>query len=519
MVSKPNKGVKSRDTHWPASCPLAGEEYFISIGCGNSTIHWALHHTLTKYDTQQNLQPVIMWKTPHIMPEDLDGNEANVLARLLPRKLQQYFFGENGTYTKEVAEEVSKNRGFDITYYIISSNDEQAACIFRLLESVPSRVFRMKGEDFYSATEGRYDTMGIDRCACLKGSSTIFGFPTLVIDGGSAITYTAMDAHGHIMGGGISPGVKMRLKSMNEGTGALPFIKTEDILRYIRRALDEKRPLSTFAKNTEEAMIASTLNEIGAHLRHVIRIWSEKVESSNIKTDDEEVKPDKTIAVTGGSGEIITKLLQPNSGGIVELANDVKQDYVVTWEKTLLHIGVAAALLSHVKKNYEEISEKIGGKKQAEMDPLTHKNLIGKRIAKYFDQAAEDNDHMYRGTVDNMKQTRGVLMFHVSYDDGDKEQVPLDDLQAMITKYELVGEKKSSENIKKRPREKETNRYVGARIAKRFDDGVVYYGSVISYNDEYWKIKYEDSDEEEFDIDELNKYLKFYKEQEKMNRK
>lgn len=508
MVSNPNKAGTIKETDWPTSCPLAGEEYFISIGCGNSTIHWALHHTLTKYDTQHTLQPVIMWKTPHIMPEDLDGDEANVLARLLPRKLQQYFFGSNGAYTTDVAKAVSKTRGYDITYYVISSNDEQAACIFSLLESVPSRVFRMKGEDFYSVTEGRYDTMGIDRCACLKGSSTMFGFPTLVIDGGSAITYTAVDSDGNIMGGGISPGVKMRLKSMNEGTGALPDIKTEDILRHIRKALDENKPLSTFSKKTEEAMVNTTLNEIVTHLRHVIKLWSEKVGSHSVKTGVEEMSPTRTIAVTGGSGEIITKLLQHNSGIVAESFNDVSQDLVITWEKTLLHIGVGAALLGHIKKNYEENGEKNKGKKQSQ-------EAIGKRIAKYFDEPAEDNDHIYRGTVLSVTQSKNGPIYFVEYDDGDKERVPQKQLNAMITKYELVGEK-FKKNKKKRPRD-EKEGLVGHKIAKRFGDGVIYYGSVISYNneDEYWKVKYEDSDEEEFDAEEIEKYLTLYKEQQK----
>lgn len=51
------------DAVWPTSCPLSKETYFISIGCGNSTIHWALHNVSSKYDTESNLQPLIMWKT------------------------------------------------------------------------------------------------------------------------------------------------------------------------------------------------------------------------------------------------------------------------------------------------------------------------------------------------------------------------------------------------------------------------------------------------------------------------
>ncbi len=87
----------------------------------------------------------------------------------------------------------------------------------------------------------------------------------------------------------------------------------------------------------------------------------------------------------------------------------------------------------------------------------------------------------------------------------------------MITKYELVGEKNGNGINKKRSRDQEKDAYIGAKIAKKFGDGVVYYGSVVSYNDEdkYWKVKYEDSDSEEFDADELQMYLKFYEEQQK----
>ena len=51
------------ETSWPQSCPLTGEDHFISICCGNTNIRWALHTSLSKYHTQSNLQPTLIWKT------------------------------------------------------------------------------------------------------------------------------------------------------------------------------------------------------------------------------------------------------------------------------------------------------------------------------------------------------------------------------------------------------------------------------------------------------------------------
>ena len=89
----------------------------------------------------------------------------------------------------------------------------------------------MTGEDFYPRSWGRYPGMGIDRCACLKGSVTIHGPPLLVIDGGSAMTYTAVDAKGAIMGGGISPGLYSKFRSMSQDTGALPSLDFNDVMK------------------------------------------------------------------------------------------------------------------------------------------------------------------------------------------------------------------------------------------------------------------------------------------------
>jgi hypothetical protein len=61
--------------------------------------------------------------------------------------------------------------------------------------------------------------------------------------------------------------------------------------------------------------------------------------------------------------------------------------------------------------------------------------------------------------------------------------------------------------------------HVGSRIAKLFDDGVVYFGTVERYtpHKKWWWIVYDDGDQEELDYQELHACLKLYSQQEKFD--
>jgi type III pantothenate kinase len=53
------------------------------------------------------------------------------------------------------------------------------------------------------------------------------GAPVLAIVAGTCITYNIVDKNGNFMGGAISPGLHMRVKSMHDYTKKLPLIKLE----------------------------------------------------------------------------------------------------------------------------------------------------------------------------------------------------------------------------------------------------------------------------------------------------
>jgi type III pantothenate kinase len=72
-------------------------------------------------------------------------------------------------------------------------------------------------------------TLGVDRIAAACGARHLFpGSNCLAIDAGTCITYEVLDAAGHYLGGGISPGLKMRFEAMHKFTARLPMVKAVD---------------------------------------------------------------------------------------------------------------------------------------------------------------------------------------------------------------------------------------------------------------------------------------------------
>lgn len=113
-------------------------------------------------------------------------------------------------------------------------------------------------------------TLGRDRIAGMVGANALFkGDANVVIDIGTCITYDLIDEHGTYLGGNISPGVKLRLKSMNDYTARLPLVE--------KGTLDE-----LIGKNTKQALqngaTLGTLLEIESFIERI----SEKYSKINI---------------------------------------------------------------------------------------------------------------------------------------------------------------------------------------------------------------------------------------------
>lgn len=101
---------------------------------------------------------------------------------------------------------------------------------------------------------GTYPGLGVDRALALRGAGEgEDGWPCLVVDVGTALTFTAGDAKGGCGGGAIVPGLRLALQSLATRTALLP----EMPLPRMGEAMPPK-----FASATGEAIQAGVLHSV-----------------------------------------------------------------------------------------------------------------------------------------------------------------------------------------------------------------------------------------------------------------
>ncbi len=80
----------------------------------------------------------------------------------------------------------------------------------------------------FTTPVGKPETIGADRLAlCAAAVHYYPAYNNLVIGMGSCITYNFINKYHEFIGGGISPGLEMRLKSLNYYTAKLPLVKAD----------------------------------------------------------------------------------------------------------------------------------------------------------------------------------------------------------------------------------------------------------------------------------------------------
>jgi type III pantothenate kinase len=80
----------------------------------------------------------------------------------------------------------------------------------------------------FTTPVGKPETIGADRLAL--SAAAVYFFPkqhNLVIGMGSCITYNFINAEHEFLGGGISPGMEMRMKALSQFTAKLPIVKPD----------------------------------------------------------------------------------------------------------------------------------------------------------------------------------------------------------------------------------------------------------------------------------------------------
>ena len=129
------------------------------------------------------------------------------------------------------------------------------------------------------------DTLGMDRMVLASGATLMYpNTNRLVIDAGTCITYDWINDKEEYLGGGISPGLSMRYKSLNVFTDKLPLLKPN-------------YPQSLVGNSTNESMYAGTTLGIVAEIDYFINEFTSRHKNF-------------TIILTGGDTDFLAKRLK-----------------------------------------------------------------------------------------------------------------------------------------------------------------------------------------------------------------
>jgi len=254
---------------------------WLALVIGNSRLHWA-------YFVDDTLQQ--SWHTPHLDEE--------AIAQLIQT---QFDFAAYTTTPSQLAEYAFKE------LWVASVVPQQTA------------LWQSYGQTHVLSLQqiplmGIYPTLGIDRALNILGAIQHWNPPLLVIDAGTAITLTGVDATGTLAGGAILPGVLSQLRALHQDTATLPLIRPD---------LQATRLPIRWAHTTPAAIQSGVMYSILASLKDFAEDWWQQYSYS-------------TIALTGGDGQLLLNLLRLVS------AQEAYSPWVkeLIWEPDLMFWGV-----------------------------------------------------------------------------------------------------------------------------------------------------------------------------------
>jgi type III pantothenate kinase len=234
---------------------------WLALIIGSSNLHWAWF---------QGQELLTAWDTPHLQPEIaqqlIEGNFAD---RLWP----EIWPDPPQTPTEP-------------PLWIASVVPEQT----QLWQSYPqAKVITLNDLPL----KGLYPTLGVDRALAVLGAGEKFGWPILVIDGGTALTFTGVDENRQLIGGAILPGFRLQLKSLWTGTASLPDVEIPSELP------------SRWGLNTPASIQSGVIYSIVAGVRDFIQEWWRDY-------------PQSKIVITGGGGLGLLDYLKAQNSAIQE---------------------------------------------------------------------------------------------------------------------------------------------------------------------------------------------------------
>jgi len=221
--------ARSPDSH-------SSDDPWIALAIGNSRLHWAQFNG-------EFLQRT--WDTPHVSTADVQ------------RLIASQFTATPHCSTAD-----------PLPLYIASVVPHQS----QLWHGYPA-MHRITLDNV--PLKGLYPTLGIDRALALWGAIVTVGSPVLVIDAGTALTFTGADAAHQLVGGAILPGVGLQFHSLNQATAALPDVSAKTLMP--QNLLPQR-----WALNTDDAIASGILYTVLAGLRDFVESWWQQFPASPV---------------------------------------------------------------------------------------------------------------------------------------------------------------------------------------------------------------------------------------------
>ncbi len=236
---------------------------WIALNIGNSRLHWALfknNQIQGKYDTPHFAEKPVTLLSPYA--PDLTTNQISLI--------YQSALGERIDSELWIASVVPQQSN----YWRDAANSH---CI--TLSDIPLQQL--------------YPTLGIDRALAVWGAIQIYGSPALVIDCGTALTFTGANEKHELIGGAIVPGVRLQFQALGQHTAALPTIGHVETIP------------TRWARETQSAIESGILNTLVAGIRSFIEDWNGQFKKS-------------TIVLTGGDAALIYRLFEQTEPRLFE---------------------------------------------------------------------------------------------------------------------------------------------------------------------------------------------------------
>ncbi|MDE6866406.1 MAG: type III pantothenate kinase [Muribaculaceae bacterium] len=126
-------------------------------------------------------------------------------------------------------------------------------------------------------------TLGVDRVAAAAGAIHKYGGDVLIVDAGTAVTMDIV-SEGRYLGGNISPGLRLRFRSLHAFTGKLPLI----------------RPDGAMPQRGQDTETAIRCGVVGGLVAEIFGTYHEERKRFN----------DLKLVMTGGDADFLAPLLK-----------------------------------------------------------------------------------------------------------------------------------------------------------------------------------------------------------------